>query len=40
MTWHEGRNETNDEDRLLFGIQSKFKSFEEGVNFFKEMNKC
>ncbi len=40
MTWHEGRNETNDEDRLLFGIQSKFHSFEEGVNFFKEMNKC
>ena len=35
MTWHQGRNELNMEDRLLWGIASKFTSFEEAVNFFK-----
>lgn len=31
MTWHQGKNEVNDEDRLLIGLPTDFPSVEEAV---------
>jgi hypothetical protein len=35
MTWHIGPGADNGSDRLLFGIPSKFNSFEDAISFFK-----
>ena len=39
MTWHQGKNMVNDEDRLLIGLPTNFNSIDEAVRFlvdFKE----
>ena len=33
MTWHQGKNMVNDEDRLLIGLPTIFDSIEEAVKF-------
>ena len=37
-SWHQGRNKTNDEDRVLFGIPTYFDNVEEAVKYLGDLN--
>ena len=38
MSWHQGKNEVNDEDRLLIGLPTNFSSVEDAINILENTN--